>query len=398
MLLENNSYQRDIRVQNEAQTLVDAGYIVSVVCPTHEVRRFKAEKVEGVQVYSYPAPPNGDGLVGYVVEYGYSLVIMGFLTLMLLLRDGFDVIHAHNPPDLMILLALPYKIIQKKFIFDHHDLSPELYQYARFEAEHRRVLVRILTFFEVLSCRVADRVIATNESYKAIEVERAKIAPEKVTIVRNGPNLERITCEVTPRTYPQHDKVIIGYLGVIGYQDGVDHLVRALQHLRDDFGRADFHCTIVGSGDALPLIQKLAQEAQLDECITWVGWVDQQDVPSYLQSFDLCVAPEPPNVYSNQSTVIKLMEYMAFSKPTVAYDLPEHRHSAGGAALYAAGSQPIDLARAIVELLDDPERRTQMGRIGIERIRNELAWEHQGRKLLTMYRELTRSVDDAALV
>jgi glycosyltransferase involved in cell wall biosynthesis len=389
MLLENNSYQRDIRVRSEAQTLVNAGYTVSVVCPTYKARRFRTERIDGVQLYSYPAPPNGDGLIGYVVEYGYSLLVMGVLMLWIFLQHGFDVIHAHNPPDLMVLLALPYKIIQKKFIFDHHDLSPELYQYARFEAVHSRTLLRILTFFEVLSCKVADRVIATNESYKTVEVERAGIRPEKVTVVRNGPDLDRITRDVSPRSYSYERKVILGYLGIIGFQDGVDHLVHAVQHLRDDFGRSDFHCIIVGSGDALPAIRKLAQEYQLDDCITWVGWVEQHEVPSYLQSFDLCIAPEPPNVYSNRSTVIKLMEYMAFSKPSVAYDLPEHRHSAGEAALYAAGSQPIDLARAIVDLIDDPQRRALMGRIGLERIQKELAWEHQARKLLAMYEELT---------
>jgi glycosyltransferase involved in cell wall biosynthesis len=390
MLLENNSYQRDVRVRNEAQTLVSAGYAVTVVCPTHKVKRFKSERVDGVQLYSYPAPPSGNGLSGYVVEYGYSLIVMGLLALMVFFRHGFDAIHSHNPPDLMVLLALPYKIIQKKFIFDHHDLSPELYQYARFEGGGSRFLLRILTFFEVLSCKVADRVIATNQSYKALEIRRSKIHPEKVTVVRNGPNLERMTHNVTSRTYPFEGKIILGYLGIIGFQDGVDHVVQAVQHLRDDFGRSDFHCIIVGNGDALSMVQEMAHQRQLDEYITWVGWVDQENVPSYLQSFDLCIAPETPNVYSNQSTVIKLMEYMAFSKPTVAYDLPEHRHSAGDAAIYATGGQPRDLAQAIVELMDDPQRREHMGRIGFERIQNELSWEHQGRALLTMYEGLLR--------
>ncbi|PJF40386.1 MAG: glycosyltransferase WbuB [Chloroflexi bacterium] len=387
MLLQNNAYSHDVRVRNEAQSLVAAGYDVTVICPA-DGKRFTFRDVAGVRVWSYPPPRDGNGVIGYAIEYGYSLIMMGLFSLLVLLRRRFDVVHAHNPPDMLVLIALFYKMLGKKFVFDHHDLSPELYRYARFSGSGNAVLFRLLIFFEMLSCKVADRVIAVNQSYRDVEVKRAKIKPEKISIVRNGPNLAQFALSHVANPSEKNGKIVIGYLGIIGYQDGVDHLVRAVGHLVNDFGKSDIECVVVGEGDALPAAQQLANELKLSEYITFIGWIPYTSVPECLRRFDICVAPEPSNIYSDRSTVIKIMEYMAFAKPIVAYDLPEHRYSAGEAAVYATNNTPLELAQHIAALIDDPQRRETMGQAGRERVENVLSWSHQERALLEMYSSL----------
>lgn len=388
MLLENNTYTKDVRVRQEAQSLTRAGYSVTVLCPGREAR-FDQEMIDGVRVYTYPPPPDGDGIIGYVLEYGYSLIMAAWFALVILLRHGFDIIHAHNPPDIYVLVAMVYKLFGKRFIFDHHDLSPELYMYARFDGDGSKTVYRVLSFFEVLSCRVADGVIATNQSYKETQMERAGIPAEKITIVRNGPDIASLPDPAPPKSNAD-SPLTVGYLGIIGFQDGADYLVRAVAHMVHEMERTDFRCVIAGAGDALSSIQALADELNVSENITFTGWVERGDVQNVLNSFDICVAPEPSNIYADKSTVIKMMEYMAFAKPIASFDLPEHHYSAGEAALYAAENDPAQLAAAIVRLLDDEALRVRMGQIGRQRIEEQLAWSHQEARLLELYRRLLK--------
>ena len=242
MLLENSRFPLDPRVYQEARTLVEAEYQVTVICPAMRGQSW-FETVDGVRVYRFPAPPAGNGLLGYLCEYGYSMIATLVISLFVLLRSGFDIVHAHNPPDSFVLIAAFYKLLGKGFVYDHNDLSPELY-YARFDGRGQRLVHYSLVLLEKLSCRLADHILATNESYKSVEMQRSNVPEERITVVRNGPDLNRLKPVSPNLDLQQKGKVIVGYVGVIGHQDGVDFLLRALQHLIYDLGRKDLFCVL----------------------------------------------------------------------------------------------------------------------------------------------------------
>jgi len=386
MLLENNPYPQDVRVRREAEALDEAGYRVSVVCPRAPGQRWRA-RLNGVRVYRFPPPQKANGLVGYAWEYGYSMAAMFLLTLVVWLREGFDTIHAHNPPDTLILVAAPYKLLGRRIVFDHHDLAPELYL-ARFEGGGNKLVHSALILFERLSCRLADHIVCTNESYKAVEMERGRVPEHRITIVRNGsePCLSRRDAPL-PNSKTEGRKVV-GYAGVIGFQDGVDHLLRALRHLVYDLDRPDVLCVLVGAGDAMQASKSLAVDLGLADHVLFTGWVDHAEVATYLDLADVCVAPEPSNPYNDRSTMIKLMEYMAAGKPIVAFDLPEHRRTASSAAAYTHPNDEFEFARSLSLLLDDPARREAMGSFGRRRIETKLAWSYSVPHLLAAYRKM----------
>jgi glycosyltransferase involved in cell wall biosynthesis len=386
MLVENNPYPQDPRVRCEARSLVEAGLQVCVIAPGKRSQP-RRESIDGVCVYRYPRPKAGVGAAGYVWEYGYSLAATFLLSIVVWLREGFDVIHAHNPPDLFVLIALVFKPLRKKFVFDHHDLSPEMF-HDRFGGGGNVWLFRALVLFEKLSCRLADHVIATNASYREVEMTRGGVSAERVTIVRNGPDLDRLR-----RVEPDPDlraraSTILAYVGVMGYQDGIDYLLRALGRLRDDLGRTDFYCVLMGRGAALRDLQKLAVKLRLDEQVWFTEYVPEEDLVRYLSTADIFVDPDPSSPFNDRSTMIKMMEYMTFARPIVAFDLPEHRVTAGEAALYAAANNERELAKCIARLMDDPEERRVMGDCGRQRVENQLAWPHQAKALLDVYQQL----------
>jgi glycosyltransferase involved in cell wall biosynthesis len=383
MLIENRPYPQDHRVRLEAVTLSGAGYQVSVICPSAPGQPWR-QVIDGVDVYRYPAPPDGNNLVGYLWEYGYSLAVTFAISLLVCLRPGFDVIHAANPPDIAVLIATFYKLFGKRFVYDHHDLAPELYD-ARFAGKGRRFVREALVWFERLSCRLADHIIATNQSYQAMEMQRGSVPEERITVVRNGPDLNRLRLVVPKPGLRQEGKTNLVYVGIIERQDGVDYLVRALQHLVYDLKRSDFHCIIVGRGGALLDVKSLTEQLGLGDYVFFTGWVEPTQVAGYLCAGDIGVAPEPSNPLNDRSTMVKIMEYMAMAKPVVAFDLPENRYTAQGAALYAQPNDELDFARQIAVLMDDPERRKKMGQVGRERVENELAWPHQAKHLLDAY-------------
>lgn len=386
MLLENNPYPQDDRVKREAQTLTQGGYKVTVIAPAGKNQPWR-DVVQGVRVYRYPAPAPGDSLRGYLWEYGYSLVAMLLFSLFVFIYDRFSIIHAHNPPDISVLIAALYKPFGVRFIFDHHDIAPENY-HARFTDGGNRLVYYALVFFEILSCRLANHVIATNESYKKLEMQRSKLPEERITIVRNGPDLNRVRLVDPDPQLRDSGKTILGYVGIMGVQDGVDYLLRALRHLIDDVGRTDFFCIIVGKGDAWNDLRALATELQLDEYVWFTGRIPDEDLMRYLSTADICVGPDPKNPFTDRSTMIKMTEFMALAKPIVAFDLTEHRFTAQEAALYAEPNDERDFARKIAMLMDDPQRRRQMGQYGRERIEKHLAWNHQEQPLLAAYASL----------
>jgi len=387
MLVENNWYPQDFRVRREARALAEAGYQVTVISPKRSGQRWR-ETVDGVHVYRYPAPPQTSGLIGYVFEYGYSTVAFFILSLLVYVREGFDVVHAANPPDTLVLVAAIYKLLGKRFVYDHHDLVPELYC-AIFPDRATRLMRRVLLMLEKLSLRCADHVIATNQSYKAMEMERGGVPEERITIVRNGPVLSGRQMPEPDPGLRQKGRTIIGYVGVMGFQDGVDYLLRALDHLVHDLGRTDVLCVLIGGlGNAQPSLKRLTTQRGLDDYVWFTGWVSDPDLLRYLASADLCVVPDPSNAFNDRSTMSKMMEYMALAKPIVAFDLPENRFTAQEAAVYVRANDELEFARALAQLMDDPARREAMGMFGHRRVNTELAWHYSAQNLLGAYQRL----------
>jgi glycosyltransferase involved in cell wall biosynthesis len=325
------------------------------------------------------------------VEYGWAMLAAFVLSLFIFMRDGFDTLHAHNPPDTFVLLAVFYKLFGTRFIFDHHDLSPEMYD-ARFPGRGQRLVRWSLLRLERWSCRCADHVIATNESYKRLTIERHSVPMERITVVRNGPALDRLKPTTPALGLRQPGKIMLGYAGTMGVQDGVDCLLRAVRHLVHDVGRTDFTCVLIGAGDAVPALKALAAQLEIDSYLHFTGWVEPGAIASYLSAMDVCVAPEPSNAYNDRSTVIKIMEYMALAKPIVAFDLPEHRYSAQAAAVYVRPNDELAFARALAELMDDPVRRQALGALGRHRVETELAWQYSAPRLLEAYRAVAGAV------
>ena len=394
MLLENNPFPQDGRVRREANTLAAAGYRVSVVAPRGPGQPWR-ERVGEVEVYRFPAPPDANGFLGYLYEYVYSMTAALLLSLFVFLRRGFDVIHAHNPPDTFAFVAALFKPFGVRFVFDHHDLSPEMY-YARFSGKGNRLVHRALVLFEQFTCKLADHVIATNQSYRAVEMGRGGVPEGRITVVRNGPELDRVRTVSPDPALRARGETIIGFVGDMGYHDGVDYLLRSLKHLVCDLGRTDFFCVIIGRGAAWAGLRALAARLELDPYVWFTGWVSSADLRRYLSTADICVDPDPSNPFTDRSTMIKMTEYMAFGKPIVAFDLTEHRVTARDAAVYARPNDELDFARQIARLMDDPEKRREMGQVGRRRVEAELAWPHQERRLLAAYETLMKRAGASA--
>lgn len=385
MLLENLPFPQDLRVRREAFALTSADYRVAVICPSGKGQPPR-EVVNGVTVYRYPAPRPARGLLSYLWEYAYSMAASFLLSLVVFLREGFDAIHAHNPPDTFVFIAMFYKVFGKRFVYDHHDLSPEMYV-ARFHGGGRPFVHRALVLLEKLSCGCADHVIVTNESYKTVAMVRARVPEERITIVRNGIELSRAFVSVEPdQDLRQMGKTIIGYVGVMGVQDGVDYLLRTLNYLLRGLGRSDFYCVIVGFGDALEDLKSLARELSLQDHVRFTGPIFGEKLRQLLAAADICVDSSPANPYTDRSTMFKVMEYMSLGKPIVAFDLPEHRFSAREAAVYVTPNDERAFARALAQLMDDPDRRLTLGVSGSRRIKTQLAWEYSVPNLLSVYK------------
>jgi glycosyltransferase involved in cell wall biosynthesis len=375
MIVENCSFLRDPRVSREAKALCSSGHQVTVVCP-NEGRRPWHERLDEIWVYRFPPIDGGaHGLMGYLIEYAYATVVIMLLSLVVLVRDGFDVIHVANPPDTLLLATAIYKLINKRIIYDQHDLCPELYV-AKF-AKTQLWVFEILLWLERLSYRLADHIIVTNESYKQVAITRGGVAESKITVVRNGPDLTDIVSHKYPVAIVQRSKKMIVYSGIIGAQDGLDYLCRIVHHLRYKIGREDFQCVILGDGDAMRTVRALSHDLQLDECLQFTGWIDDRATyRRYLDGADICISPEPSNSYNDRSTFVKIMEYMAAGKPIVSFDLPETRITAQDAAVYVHGNDEIQFASQMARLMDDPVMRSEMGCRGQDRIRGSLAWQY----------------------
>jgi glycosyltransferase involved in cell wall biosynthesis len=371
---ENNQVPRDPRVWRESLALAAAGYHVSVICPM-DAGDPPVEHLQGVALYRYPPAPASSGTIGFLYEFAYSWVRTLLLSLRVLRREGFDLIQACNPPDTYFAIAWLYRPFRKRFVYDQHDLAPETYQ-ARFE-QPSRVLLWGLRFLERLTYRTAERVIATNDSYREVALTRGGKAPEDVVVVRTAPDPERMRRGPSRPELRNGRRYVCCYLGTMGPQDGVDLAVQAAHALVHEIGRHDCSFALLGTGDSYDQVRTLVQDLGLEDYVTMPGYVMGDELAAYLSTADLGLCPEPRNPLNDVSTMIKTMEYMAFELPVVAFDLKETRFSAGDAAVYATPNEVGEFAAAIAGLLDDPERRATMGRWGRRRVEETLAWPLQ---------------------
>jgi glycosyltransferase involved in cell wall biosynthesis len=385
MLVENLPVPFDRRVWQEACTLRDAGYVVSIICPTGKGWQKRFEEIDAIHIYRYPLAVEASGVAGYALEYGAAIAWTFALAWRVLLTRGFDVLHACNPPDLLFLVGWFFKLLGKKFVFDHHDLNPELYE-AKFG--RRDFLYRLMLRLEYWTFRCADISIATNESYRSVATGRGRMHPDRVFVVRSGPSLERLKILPPDPGLKRGRRYLVGYVGVMGRQEGIDYLLRAARHMVHDLGRYDVHFGVVGGGTSLEEMKALARALGIADHVTFTGRVSDDEMLAMLNTADLCVNPDVANDLNDKSTMNKIMEYMALGKPIVQFDLTEGRRSAEAASLYARRNDPIDLASKIVALLNDPARRVQMGAYGRARVENELEWRHEAPKLLAAYAKL----------
>ena len=382
ILVENLSVPFDRRVWREVLTLRDAGWGVCVVSPRGKDRDTAAhEVIDGVEVRRFRLVEAEGGLKAYVLEYGLALVSMFLLALRFRLGGRLDVIQICNPPDLLIFAALPFRLLGARIVFDHHDLSPELYISKGGRAGS--ALHRALLFFERLTFRLAGVVMSTNASYRRIALERGGKDPRDVFVVRNGPELSRLRCAAPNPDLRDGKPHLLVYVGMMGDQDGLDYLLRAVAAMAET--RNDFRALLVGDGPAVPGLKALAAELGVADRVAFTGLVGQEEVFEAIATASVCVCPDPKIGLNDLSTLVKVLEYMGMAKPVVAFDLTETRASAGEAALYATPNDPREFAGKIAELLDRPDEAARRGEIGRERILNGLAWDHQAEHLLSAY-------------
>lgn len=388
MIVENLAVPFDRRVWSEAKTLAKAGCVVSVICPKGFNATSKYELIDGVHIYRHSMPFEARGALGYPLEYGWALLWEFLLCWKIFFQRGFDVIHACNPPDTIFLIGGFFKLFfGKLFVFDHHDINPELYisKFGR-----KDILYRLLVRFERFTFRCADISLATNESYRRIALTRGAMASDDVFVVRSGPDLTRIQLLPANPDLRKGRRFLVGYVGVMGAQEGIDLLLAAVKIITAEHGRNDIHFGLIGGGPALDEMKALAKRLQVDSFVTFTGRASDHDLFEMLNTADVCVNPDKADEMNDKSTMNKIMEYMALGKPIVQFDLTEGRISAADASLYATRNDPRDFAAKIIALIDDPERRAMMGKFGRRRVEQELAWEHEAPKLLAAYAALKR--------
>jgi len=384
IIVENLPVPFDRRVWQEANALRQAGYVVSIICPKGRGYQSARESIDDIEIHRHPLPPEASGALGYALEYTVALFWEFVLAWRVFFGRGFDVIHACNPPDTIFLIGGFFKLFGKRFLFDHHDINPELYE-AKFG--RRDVLYRMLRFLERCTFRTAGVSIATNESYRRIAMERGGMPADRVFVVRSGPDLRRLRVLPPVMALKRQRKYLVGYVGVMGKQEGIDSLLRSARILTKEMGK-DVHFGLVGGGTELEEMKRYADELGIAEHVTFTGRVSDQEMLEMLNTADVCVNSDVANEMNDKSTMNKIMEYMALGKPIVQFEMTEGRFSAQEASLYAAKNDETDFARKIAKLLDDPELCERMGRFGRARVEGVLEWRYEVPKLLAAYDKL----------
>lgn len=383
IVVENLPVPLDRRVWLEATSLVEAGYQVSVICPMGRGWTEAREDIQGVHIYRYPEPVEAhSGAVAYAREYLHALWHMFRLARVVRREQGFDVIHGCNPPDLIFLLGLRYRMSGVRYLFDHHDVCPELFE-AKFNK--RGLLYQVMLIWERMTFAVADVSMATNESFRKIAIRRGKMDPQDVFVIRSAPKVETFLPGPGNTGYRKGAKTVMGYVGVIGQQEGMDLLVQAAEHLIRKLDKRDVHFLIIGFGPTLEEVKADVAARGLERYFTFTGALFGDDMLEALNAIDIGVSPDPKNAMNDISTMNKVMEYMTLEKPVVQFDLTEGRASAADASLYARANDPVDFADKIAWLIDHPEDGRQMGQVGRRRVLEALSWQHSVPHLLAAY-------------
>jgi glycosyltransferase involved in cell wall biosynthesis len=387
IIIQNLWVPFDRRVWLECQALVASGYDVTVVCPKGP-NDPSYEVIDGVTVHKYKAYAPGGSKISFVWEYAYSFLATLRLVLRARKAGKFQVLQACNPPDIFWPIAMLLRRLDKtKFVFDHHDLCPELFQ-SRFGGT-TSLPYKGLRFLERMTHRKADHVISTNDSYRRIAITRSGKPNHDVTVVRTGPDPEKLQRGDVDESVRRGHRYLVTYIGVMGPQDGVDIVVRAADEIVNNLGRTDIAFTLMGGGDCFDEVVALRDQLGLGDHVEFTGRVPDETVRAVMSTADIGLSPDPKNPLNDVSTMNKTMEYMAFELPVVAFDLVETKVSAADAAVYVEPNDVAKYARAIVDLLDDEVRRHRMGRLGRERVEQVLAWKHQRKAYIEVYDALT---------
>ena len=382
IIVENLPVPFDRRVWQEATTLAASGAQVSVICPKMKGYETSYEFLDGVHIHRHPLPVEGSGLGGYIAEYATALFWETVLAWYVFIRRGFDTLQGCNPPDLIFLVAWQFRLFGVRYIFDHHDITPELYE-AKYN--RRGFFWRLLGGLEKLSFASARVVISTTESYRQVAMTRGGKRRSDVFVVRSGPNLERLKGGEYRPSLTNGRRFLVGYVGVMGEQEGIDLLLEAIRHIVEDRGREDIQFCLVGGGPSLASLQALCGEMGLDDYVTFAGRAPDETLFAVLATSDVCVNPDRVNPMNDLSTMNKILEYMAFSRPMVQFEVKEGRFSAQEASLYARPNDAVDFAEKVLELLDDEDERARRGAFGRRRVTEALSWEHQVPTLIAAY-------------
>ena len=389
MVVENMSVPRDRRVWQEALALRKAGVSVSVVSPMVGDENAARETLEGIEIHRHPLTPSAGGARGYAREYADALRSEFRLAREIHRTRPFQAVHASNPPDLLFLIGLYFRARHgASLIFDHHDLAPELFEvkFGRRGPFHRALLAA-----ERRSLRSADVVIVPNESYREIALERGGVPGERVFVVRNGPDLETFRRSERGTDSRRDRRYLIGYVGVLGEQDGVDVLLRALKKLRDERYGSDVHLMVIGDGPHAAALRGEAKRLGIGAQVEFTGWLSGAELTDRVGACDVCACPDPVNAFSDRSSMIKVAEYMALGRPVVQFDTTEGRRTAGAAALYARPGDEADFADKLATLIESPELRERLARAGRERVESSLAWSRQVPNLVRAYEAAGRA-------
>ncbi|MFV0490442.1 MAG: glycosyltransferase family 4 protein [Pseudorhodobacter sp.] len=386
IVVQNLPVPLDRRVWLEATSLTEAGYLVSVICPMGRGWTKAYEEIDGVHIYRYPEPPEAhSGAIAYAREYLFSLWHMFSQARRVRRERGFDVIHGCNPPDLIFLLGLRYRLSGVRYLFDHHDVCPELFE-AKFNK--RGLLYQVMRIWERITFAAADVSIATNNSFRQIAISRGKMKSEDVFVVRSAPKVEIFQPGPGNRALRHGAQTVMGYVGVIGQQEGMDLLVLAAEHLIRRLGKDDVHFVIIGFGPMLEDMKADVEARGLTSHFTFTGALFGEEMLAALNAVDIGVSPDPKNSMNDISTMNKVMEYMTLEKPVVQFDLTEGLASASDASLYAQSNDPSDFAGKIAWLIDHPEEAREMGIKGRARVLEQLSWEHSVPPLLSAYHRI----------
>ena len=381
IIVENLPVPFDTRVWQEATTLAAKGYTVSVICPKGKGYTQEEEYLQNVHIFRHDLPVEGNGAVGYAKEYLTALKEELRLAKKIYKKIGFDVIHGCNPPDDIYMVAKHFKKYGVKYVFDHHDICLELFE-AKF-GKTSGLLYKSQLWLEKQTYKHCTFAFVTNESYKKIAIERGQMDSNKVIVLRSGPKLERMRIMPPVENIKRGYKYMVGYLGVIGQQEGIEYLLEAAKYIKEHDNNVFWG--IVGGGPHLEALKKQAHDMGLDDCVEFTGRAPDKQMLEYLNTADVCVNSDKYNSMNDKSTMNKILEYMALAKPIVQFDLTEGRYSAQEACLYAKNNDAEDMAKKIMELLDNPELRKKMGAYGRNRVVNELSWEHTSKALLEGY-------------